>query len=143
MDIFETENEFGKGVVKSWASILDDNTREAAEKVSRLPVVDGHVALMPDAHFGYGPPVGTVMQTRNAIIPYSVGVDIGCGMIAVETHIPRADLVGLEGKLHGAIREAIPSGVGKGHNEVSNHWEGFVEKYGLPPGHDSNFVLAA
>ena len=143
MDIFETENEFGKGVVKSWASILDDNTREAAEKVSRVPVVDGHVALMPDAHFGYGPPVGTVMRTKNSIIPYSVGVDIGCGMIAVETGVPRADLIGLEGKLLGAIRELIPSGVGKGHSEVSNHWEGFVKKHGPPPGLKNFNVMSA
>ena len=143
MDVFETENEFGKGTVKSWASILDDNTREAAEKVSRVPVVDGHVALMPDAHFGYGPPVGTAMQTRYAIIPYSVGVDIGCGMIAAETSLKREDFKGLEGKILGAIRTAIPSGVGKGHTLETQAARDFVTKHGLPRGLTNEAVMEA
>ncbi len=143
MNIFETDNEFGKGTVKSWASILDDNTREAAEKVSRVPVVDGHMALMPDAHFGYGPPVGTAMKTRGAIIPYAVGVDIGCGMIAVETNLERGAFKGLEGKVLGAIRNAIPSGVGKGHTLETQAARDFVVEHGLPPGIDSFEVLIA
>ncbi len=143
MNIFETENEFGKGVVKSWASILDDNTREAAEKVSRVPVVDGHVALMPDAHFGYGPPVGTVMRTKNAIIPYAVGVDIGCGMIAVETNLERGDFKGLEGRILGAIRDAIPSGVGKGHDQAMGAGDRFLGRFGPPPGLNNVPVMVA
>ncbi len=59
MDRFETENEFGSGVVVSWASLLDMNAREQAEAISRVPIVEGHLALMPDAHFGFGPPVGS------------------------------------------------------------------------------------
>ena len=147
MNIFETENEFGVGVVKSWASILDDNTREAAEAISRVTVVEGHVALMPDAHFGYGPPVGTVMRTKNAIIPYAVGVDIGCGMIAAETNLEREQFKGHEGRILGAIRDAIPSGVGKSHTKVGartlGHYTAFLADNGLAPGHDSDFVLAS
>ncbi len=141
MDIFKTENEFGKGVVKSWASILDDNTREAAEAVSRTSAVNGPVALMPDAHFGYGPPVGTVMQTKNAVIPYAIGVDIGCGMIATRLNVLRADLVGLEGQLYGAIQKVIPSGVGKAHLETSDSAKEFVAKQGMPPGLDSLEIM--
>ncbi len=143
MNIFKTENEFGAGTVKSWASILDGNTREAAEKVSRVPVVDGHVALMPDAHFGYGPPVGTVMRTRYAIIPYSVGVDIGCGMIAVETNLKRGDFKGLEGRILGAIREAIPSGVGQGHDLATLAVKKFLAVEGLPPGLENDETMTA
>ncbi|KKM18194.1 hypothetical protein LCGC14_1668100 [marine sediment metagenome] len=143
MDIFKTENEFGKGTVKSWASILDDNTREAAEAVSRTSAVDGPVVLMPDAHFGYGPPVGTVMRTKNAVIPYAIGVDIGCGMIATRLNVLRADLVGLEGQLHGAIRKVIPSGVGKAHLEISDSAKEFVSSRGLPPGLINEAVLEA
>ncbi len=143
MDVFETESKFGKGTVKSWASILDDNTREAAEKVSRVPVVDGHVALMPDAHFGYGPPVGTAMRTRYAIIPYAVGVDIGCGMIAVETNLERKAFKGLEGRILGAIREAIPSGVGKGHGAETLVAKEFVAAHGLPRGLTNEAVMEA
>ena len=60
---FVSENDHGAGVVKSWASIIDDNTREQAALISRSTIVEGHLALMPDAHFGYGPPVGTALRT--------------------------------------------------------------------------------
>ena len=75
--------------VRNWASILDQRTREQAEKLARCPAVSGLVALMPDAHLGIGATVGSVIITENAIIPAAVGVDIGCGMIACRT-----DLVG-------------------------------------------------
>ena len=140
---FKTENEFGKGIVKSWASILDDNTREKAEETSRVDVVEGHVALMPDAHFGYGPPVGTAMKTRDAIIPYSVGVDIGCGMIAAEISLSRNDFRGLEGKVLGAIRDAIPSGVGQGRSRELASWTLFKMKHSVPPGLDNEAVMEA
>src|SRR3989442_10949243 len=112
---FETENEYGRGVVKSWASILDDNCRAQAERVSRVPILDGHLALMPDAHFGFGPPVGSAIKTRGAVMPYAVGVDIGCGMIAVKTDLQRNDFVGKEGRVLAHICELIPSGVGTSH----------------------------
>lgn len=73
------------GEVKNWASILDDNTRLQAEMLSRSQVIAGHVALMPDAHLGKGATVGSVIPTIGAVIPAAIGVDIGCGMIAVRT----------------------------------------------------------
>ena len=78
--------------VKNWASILDENTRLQAEMLSRSPVIFGHVALMPDAHLGLGATVGSVIATSDAVIPAAVGVDIGCGMIAVETSLTAPDL---------------------------------------------------
>ena len=89
---FETENEFGSGVVKSWASIVDENALDQAKAISRVPIVDEHLALMPDAHFGFGPPVGSALKTRGAVMPYAVGVDIGCGMMAVRTSLERGAL---------------------------------------------------
>src|SRR5215472_6523263 len=68
----------------SWASDIEEGTILQAEKTSRLPIVEGHVALMPDAHVGIGATVGSVIPTLNAVIPSAVGVDIGCGMIAAE-----------------------------------------------------------
>jgi tRNA-splicing ligase RtcB (3'-phosphate/5'-hydroxy nucleic acid ligase) len=62
----------------SWASELDPQTVEQAKRTARLPVVDGHVALMPDAHLGIGATVGSVIPTRDTIIPAAIGVDIGC-----------------------------------------------------------------
>ena len=69
----------------SWASILDTNAQEQAIRTSGMPFVFPHLALMPDAHLGMGATVGSVIPTLGAIIPAAVGVDIGCGMIAVKT----------------------------------------------------------
>lgn len=143
METFETKNEFGSGVVKSWASILDDKTREQAEKVSRVPILDGYMALMPDAHFGYGPPVGSVIKTRQAVMPYAVGVDIGCGMIAMKTHTERGALAGLEGKILGQIRDQIPSGVGTRHDKPIPAAQDFIDEYGWAPGLDNVTVMGA
>ena len=131
---YETENGFGKGVVLSWASILDENCREQAEAISRVPILDGHLALMPDAHFGFGPPVGSALRTRGAIMPYAVGVDIGCGMIAIETDLERGALVGKEGAILGGIRAGIPSGVGTSHPSPTAASARFFEQYGMAPG---------
>lgn len=62
----------------NWASDIDTNTILQAERTARLPIVEGHVALMPDAHLGVGATVGSVIPTKGAIIPAAVGVDIGC-----------------------------------------------------------------
>ena len=61
----------------SWASDIDSATVRQAEKTARLPIIEGHVALMPDAHVGIGATVGSVIPTRGAVIPSAVGVDIG------------------------------------------------------------------
>lgn len=67
----------------NFASDIDENTMEQAKFTSQLPFIFPHVALMPDAHLGKGATVGSVIPTKDAVIPAAVGVDIGCGMIAV------------------------------------------------------------
>ena len=62
---------------------------------SAMPFVFRHVAVMPDCHYGKGATVGTVLATTSAIIPAAVGVDIGCGMIAVRTPLKRSDIPNL------------------------------------------------
>jgi hypothetical protein len=64
--------------VLSWATDIDDKTADQAEKSANLPFIPGHIALMPDAHFGYGATVGSVIPTKGVIIPSAIGVDIGC-----------------------------------------------------------------
>ncbi len=103
----------------SWASDLDPGTVRQAEKTARLPIVEGHVALMPDAHIGLGATVGSVIPTRGAIIPAAVGVDIGCGMVAAELDVCAAGLPDDLGPLLGRIADVVPAGVGKGHDDVS------------------------
>jgi tRNA-splicing ligase RtcB (3'-phosphate/5'-hydroxy nucleic acid ligase) len=103
----------------NWASILDDQTREQAARTATLPFIYPHVALMPDAHLGKGATVGSVIPTIEAIVPAAVGVDIGCGMIAVRTQFTAAD-VAARGKLaplREAIERAIPLSAGK-HNRA-------------------------
>jgi len=100
----------------SWASDIDPETIRQAEKTARLPIVEGHVALMPDAHVGIGATVGSVIPTKGAIIPSAVGVDIGCGMIAAELDVTESQLPdNLEPLLH-RIERAVPAGVGQGHS---------------------------
>lgn len=96
----------------SFASQVDDNTIEQAKQTASMPFVHPHVALMPDAHFGKGSAVGTVIPTLDAVIPATVGVDIGCGMIAVQTRfnwneVRDTNTQGLD-VLRQAIEAAIP-----------------------------------
>src|ERR1700750_1169660 len=69
----------------SWASLLDEKTRARAEMTAGMPFIHPHLALMPDAHLGKGATVGSVIPTLGAVIPAAVGVDIGCGVMAVMT----------------------------------------------------------
>lgn len=102
----------------SWASDIDPETTRQAEKTARLPIVEGHVALMPDAHVGLGATVGSVIPTRGAVIPAAVGVDIGCGMVAAELDVTDDQLPDSLQPLLGRIERAIPAGVGQGHDQV-------------------------
>ena len=69
----------------NFASIIEDQTMEQAKRTSAMPFIHPWLALMPDAHLGKGATVGSVIPTLGAIIPAAVGVDIGCGMMAVRT----------------------------------------------------------
>src|SRR5436305_13548222 len=102
----------------SWASDLENDTVEQAARTARLPIVEGHVALMPDAHVGIGATVGSVIPTKGAVIPAAVGVDIGCGMVATETDLTAADLPESLRALMPLIEQRIPAGVGQGHHSV-------------------------
>ena len=87
----------------NWASIVEDEALNQAKNTSSMPFVFPHLALMPDVHFGRGSTVGSVVPTKGAIMPACVGVDIGCGMMAVKTSHNIAD--------HADLNRTIP-GVG-------------------------------
>src|ERR1700712_4067757 len=117
----------------NWASDIDEGTLLQAGKASRLPIVSGHIALMPDAHVGMGATVGSVIPTENAIIPAAVGVDIGCGMIAVQTDLAASQLPdNLDPFVH-RLGKVIPAGVGQGHGRSSRMAEAWV-KSNVDPG---------
>lgn len=102
----------------NWASILDEKTRAQAVMASQLPFIYPHLALMPDAHLGKGATVGSVIPTLGAIIPAAVGVDIGCGMIAVRTQYSLKDLPKDRKKLREDIERAIPLSAGHNNKKV-------------------------
>ena len=126
----------------NWATILDDQTREQALKASRLPFVHPHIALMPDAHLGKGATVGSVIPTLGAIIPAAVGVDIGCGMIAVRTPLAIGDLPGDRRAVREAIEAAVPTSAGAYNTGVTRahtrtriaELEASAEQAGFDPG---------
>src|SRR3954470_2074759 len=107
-ELIETE-----GVpIKAWTRGVgvEDAARKQLENVARLPIIFHHVAAMPDVHFGIGATVGSVVPTQHAIIPAAVGVDIGCGMMAVETTLEAKQLPDSLKQLRTAIEHAVPHG---------------------------------
>jgi len=104
----------------SWASILDPKSLEQAENTASMPFVFPHLALMPDAHLGKGATVGSVIPTERAIIPAAVGVDIGCGMIAVRSQFTVADLRERDLRtLRESIERAVPLSAGNQNRELT------------------------
>ncbi|GLJ79638.1 RtcB family protein [Microbacterium imperiale] len=103
----------------SWASIIDEKTLDQARTASGMPFIHPHLALMPDAHLGKGATVGSVIPTLGAIMPAAVGVDIGCGMIAVRTQFTKSQLRGRDlGALREQIERAIPLSAGRDNRKV-------------------------
>src|SRR5688572_11346534 len=100
----------GRVPVKVWTADLEPSARKQLENVSRLPIVHGHVAAMPDVHAGIGATVGSVIPTKGAIIPAAVGVDLGCGVNAVQLSLTAKDLPQSLGRIRSAIESAIPVG---------------------------------
>src|SRR5438552_3860161 len=98
--------------ILSWASIMEPKAEEQVKNISQLPFVYKHVAVMPDAHLGKGACVGSVVATDGAIIPSCVGVDIGCGMIAVKTKFKASDLPDNLESIRNGIERRIPLGAG-------------------------------
>ncbi len=115
--------------VLSWASIVDDHTLDQAALSAELPFVRGPVVLMPDAHFGLGATIGSVIATEGAVIPAAVGVDIGCGMAALSVPMDSSLLTAsnLKQVLAQWVRR-IPAGVGQGHEKETNPGERWLAK---------------
>ena len=118
------------GDVLSWVTHeMSTDEHNMLRNVSRLPCLYKHVALMPDAHLGIGSMVGSVIATRDAVIPATVGVDIGCGMMAVKTPFKSGILDGKMAEFRHEIERAIPVGFNENRDPVdeSNEWKGWAE----------------
>lgn len=106
----------GKNVpVKAWVDNvpLEEEALSQALNLTMLPFVYKWIALMPDAHAGRGSTVGSVIATDKAIIPAAVGVDIGCGMMAVKTSLNASDLPETLKDIRHQIEHDIPVGFNK------------------------------
>lgn len=105
----------------SWASILEDQAREQAIATSKLSFIHPHVALMPDAHWGLGSTVGSVIPTVGAVILAAVGVDVGCGVSATRTQLNADCLAHCPPlvELRKLIEREVPVSMGKYRNKLS------------------------
>lgn len=119
--------------IKLWTDKVGDPEQTAIDQLrdlSKLPFVYKHLAVMPDVHAGIGSTVGTVIATKGAIIPAAVGVDIGCGMMALKTSLSDNDIVDRKlPNLYDDIHKAVPTGIGPGgsfkdtSNKASKAWK--------------------
>ena len=91
---------------------VEQEALQQLKNISRLPFIHHHVAAMPDVHLGKGATVGSVIATKKAIIPAAVGVDIGCGMVAVKLPLSSNDLPESLATLRNKIEQSIPLGKG-------------------------------
>lgn len=98
--------------IKLWLDYLEDGAEAQARNLAQLPFAFKHIAIMPDAHQGYGMPIGGVMAAKGVVVPNAVGVDIGCGMCAVKTSLTEIDTDTLK-KIMGEIRKVVPVGRNK------------------------------
>ena len=104
--------------IKMWLEDLEEGAMRQLRNLANLPFAYKHIAVMPDAHQGYGMPIGGVLATQGVIIPNAVGVDIGCGMCAMRSNLEDVDREILK-KIIGGIRAAVP--VGFEHQKTQQH----------------------
>ena len=102
----------GRFPIKAWTRGVQVEAVAADQlrNIANMPFIHKHVAVMPDCHWGMGGPIGSVIPTKGAIIPAVVGVDIGCGMMAVQTGLPASRLPDNLKRLRSAIEAAVPHG---------------------------------
>ncbi|CAG2146031.1 RNA-splicing ligase RtcB [Cupriavidus yeoncheonensis] len=105
--------------VKMWTQgvAVEEDARRQLRNTASMPFIYRHLAVMPDVHLGKGSTIGSVIPTRGAIIPAAVGVDIGCGMMAVRTTLKAADLPDSLARLRSAIEKAVPHGRAPGRRD--------------------------
>lgn len=142
MKTYETMNVEGGRHIKMWTRgvPVEEEARQQLANTARLPFIFRHVAAMPDVHLGIGATVGSVIATKGAIIPAAVGVDIGCGLMAVQTSLKAIDLPDSLRATRSAIERAVPHGFvtvqGRSHkgawsvtpNSVITRWKALASR---------------
>jgi tRNA-splicing ligase RtcB (3'-phosphate/5'-hydroxy nucleic acid ligase) len=108
-----------KAVLFAPPETIEPGALKQIENTASMPFIYRHVAVMPDCHYGKGATVGTVLATKGSIIPAAVGVDIGCGMIAVKTPVQR-DVIRDPAALRTGIERRIPMSAGKYNRHIGD-----------------------
>jgi len=111
--------------VKVWTDQIDDNAILQLENMSQLPFIHKHIAAMPDVHWGMGATIGSVIPSKGAVVPAAVGVDLGCGMMAVQTSLTANNLPDNLHQIRCDIEAAVPHG--RSDNGGKNDVGGFQE----------------
>lgn len=127
----KTINEEGKKLVKAWIDHVpfDDKARAQVSNMASMPFIHRHIAIMPDVHWGMGATVGSVIPTIGAVIPAAVGVDIGCGMMALKTSLTANEMPDLK-KVRSEIERVVPHG--RTDNGGAGDWGAWHD---IPPHH--------
>lgn len=128
-DYFEFETRLDKKPVpvRSWAVNPEDGALTQAENLANLPFAISHIALMPDAHQGYGMPIGGVLFADKAIVPNAIGVDIGCGVQLIETDLEEGQIYDTGAytsyitKFLNQVSRDIPTGNGPGGEHAKHN----------------------
>jgi tRNA-splicing ligase RtcB (3'-phosphate/5'-hydroxy nucleic acid ligase) len=112
MNNYEVMHNKGQVPVKSWTRgvVFDDNAKQQVNNMASLPFIHKWIAIMPDVHLGKGATIGSVIPTLGAVIPAAVGVDLGCGMMAVKTTLTGAQLPDSLTALRQRIEHTVPHG---------------------------------
>ena len=105
--------------IKLWLNDMEEGAMQQARNLANLPFAFHHVAIMPDAHFGFGMPIGAILATEDVVIPNAVGVDIGCGMCSVKTSLEHIDRDALK-QIMQSVRTRVPLGF-KHHKKKQPH----------------------
>ena len=127
--------------IKAWTRGVgvEEGAARQLRATAQLPIIHGHLAVMPDVHWGMGATIGSVIPTLGAIIPAAVGVDIGCGMCAARTTLVASDLPDNLKPMRLAIEAAVPHGRTSGRSRrdkgswgdvprrVGNLWSAHLE----------------
>ena len=112
---YEVLHEPGQYPIKSWTRgvSFDDNSRKQLRNMAKIPFIHKWIAVMPDVHLGKGATIGSVIPTIGAVIPATVGVDLGCGMMAAKTTLTAVQLPDSLEALRNKIEAMVPHGLSK------------------------------
>ncbi len=116
-----------------WGDDPDDSTFAQARNLANLPFAWHHVALMPDAHVGFGMPIGGVLAAEGQVIPHAVGLDIGCGVRAWRTNIPAKQFLPARDLVLGDVMHSVPQGFDWHHTSQAGRTDLFDEIPDIPP----------